>query len=163
MTGPITTAMPKTEVTRPACRLGKLSSRIAFDSGTTGAPIRLLLGAADIYVGAAPCEALAEELRAAGADVAATIYPGAQHGYDYFGGDYYVPSGQNFSQCRFEELADGRWIERGSNTPFTPGTPSARIAAQACMRTGVSGGPDGAARTASLQALLEYVRQYLLR
>src|SRR3954471_6948715 len=30
--------MPKIELTRPACRRGKLSSTIALDSGTTGAP-----------------------------------------------------------------------------------------------------------------------------
>lgn len=36
--GPMTTAMPKIELTMPVCRRGKLSSRMAFDSGTTGAP-----------------------------------------------------------------------------------------------------------------------------
>ena len=39
ITGPITTAMPKTEVTMPASRRGKLSSRTACDSGITGAPM----------------------------------------------------------------------------------------------------------------------------
>ena len=38
-TGPITTAMPKTEVTKPARRRGKLSSRMACDNGITGAPM----------------------------------------------------------------------------------------------------------------------------
>ena len=39
ITGPITTVMPKIEVTSPCCRWGKASSTMAFDSGTTGAPM----------------------------------------------------------------------------------------------------------------------------
>ena len=38
ITGPMTTAMPKTEVTKPCCRLGKASSRMVCDRGITGAP-----------------------------------------------------------------------------------------------------------------------------
>ena len=38
ITGPMTTAMPKIEVTSPCCRLGKASSRMVCDSGMTGAP-----------------------------------------------------------------------------------------------------------------------------
>ena len=38
ITGPMTTAMPKIDVTRPCCRFGKVSSRMVCDSGITGAP-----------------------------------------------------------------------------------------------------------------------------
>ncbi len=38
ITGPMTTAIPKIEVTSPCCRLGKVSSRMVCDSGITGAP-----------------------------------------------------------------------------------------------------------------------------
>ena len=38
ITGPMTTAIPKIEVTRPCCRLGNVSSRMVCDNGITGAP-----------------------------------------------------------------------------------------------------------------------------
>jgi hypothetical protein len=38
ITGPMTTAMPKIEITKPCCRWGKASRRMVCESGITGAP-----------------------------------------------------------------------------------------------------------------------------
>lgn len=128
---------------------------------TTGAPIRLLLGEADTYTGLASCLALAEELRAAGAALEVTVYPGAQHGFDGFGRDWSDPAGQNFSGCRYEEQADGTWIERTSGVALRDAA-SRAAARRSCMRFGVSGGPDPAARAASLEVLKAEVARVLL-
>ena len=80
---------------------------------TSGAPIILLLGAADTYAGVAPCTEYAEKLKAQGAKFQIKIYAGAPHGFD---GDnaYSVATGENYSRCIFEEQADGTWKERVS-------------------------------------------------
>jgi hypothetical protein len=39
MTGPNVLAMPKTEMTIPCCRRGKMSSRMVWPSGNRGAPV----------------------------------------------------------------------------------------------------------------------------
>ena len=48
----------------------------------TGAPIYMLLGAADTYAGVAPCQRYAETLKAQGAPIEVVVYPGATHGFD---------------------------------------------------------------------------------
>ena len=50
---------------------------------TTGAPIYMLLGGADTYVGFEPCQTYGEALRAAGARVDVTVFPNAPHGFDW--------------------------------------------------------------------------------
>jgi dienelactone hydrolase len=49
---------------------------------TTQTPVLMLLGQADDWTSAAPCNALAERQRRTGLDVTAVVYPGAYHGFD---------------------------------------------------------------------------------
>ena len=46
-------------------------------------PVLILIGAADDWTAAAPCEALAKQAAAAGTPVSIVIYPGAYHDFDY--------------------------------------------------------------------------------
>ena len=78
---------------------------------STGAPIYLLLGGADTYVGVAPCQEYAAVLKAEGARVEVTVYPGAAHGFDT-GSAYRIAKGENYSKCVFAEQPDGTWKER---------------------------------------------------
>ena len=48
----------------------------------TRTPILLLLGGADDWTAAGPCQALVERERQAGLDVTQVTYPGARHGFD---------------------------------------------------------------------------------
>jgi dienelactone hydrolase len=48
----------------------------------TRTPILLLLGGADDWTAAGPCQGLVERERQAGLDVAQATYPGASHGFD---------------------------------------------------------------------------------
>ena len=106
----------------------------------------MLLGGADTYVGVTPCEEYAAALKAEGARVEVTVYPGAQHGFD--GGQAYnVPQGENYSRCVFVQQPDGSWKERVSGIT-TMDAKGQRIeeankkALAACRTLGVSGGPD---------------------
>lgn len=144
----------------PAC------SMQYFRPKTTGAPIYLLLGGADTYVGVAPCLEYAEKLKAQGATVVVNVYPDAPHGFDG-DRDYKFANGQNWSRCIFEEQPDGSWKDRttGKTTIDKRGrrvSDGFRAAVAACRKRGVSGGPNAAARAASMQDLKEAVRKHLL-
>jgi dienelactone hydrolase len=132
----------------------------------TGAPIHLLLGGADTYVGVTPCQDYAATLKAEGASIDVTVYPGAPHGFDG-GRAYSLPKGENWSRCVFVEQADGFWKERvsGLTTNDPKGRPietAYRKALAACRTSGVSGGPNEAARAKSLAALKGYVQKHLI-
>ena len=137
-----------------------------FKPRSTGAPIYLLLGGADTYVGVAPCQDYAATLKAEGAPIEMTVYPGAPHGFDG-GRAYSLPRGENWSRCVFVEQADGFWKERvsGLTTSDPKGRPIDAVyrkAVAACRTYGVSGGPNEAAKAKSLAALKGYVQKHLI-
>ena len=133
---------------------------------TTGAPIYMLLGGADTYVGFEPCQTYGEALRAAGARVEVTVFPNAPHGFDG-GRPYFDPKGENYAKCVFQQQADRSWIERTSGV-MTIGTDNRPIqgslakALAACKTLGTSGGPNEAAAKKSMDDLKSYVRRHLL-
>jgi dienelactone hydrolase len=137
-----------------------------FKPKSTGAPIYLLLGGADTYVGVGPCQEYAAALKAEGAAIEVTVYPGAPHGFD---GErsYRLANGENWSRCVFVEQPDGSWTERSSGV-VTHDSRGQRIEAgyrralAACRGYGVSGGPNEAARTKAMLALKGYLHKHLL-
>jgi dienelactone hydrolase len=133
---------------------------------TTGAPIYMLLGGADTYVGFEPCQTYGEALRAAGARVEVTVFPGAMHGFDG-GRAYFDPKGENYAKCVFQQQADRSWIERTSGvmTISADGKPIQGALSKAlavCKVLGTSGGPNEAAAKKSMDDLKGYVRRHLL-
>jgi dienelactone hydrolase len=133
---------------------------------TTGAPIYMLLGGADTYVGFEPCQTYGEALRAAGARVETTVFPGAMHGFDS-GRAYFDPRGENYAKCVFQQQADRSWIERASGvmTIGADGKPIQGAMGKAltvCRVLGTSGGPNEAAARQSMDDLKGYVRRHLL-
>lgn len=133
---------------------------------TTGAPMLMLLGGADTYVGAEPCQVYGEALRAAGANVVVRVFPDAPHGYDggQAGGD---PRGQNTSQCVFQQQADGSWIERKTGVLVAGADGRWNTAAESkamtgCRTTGVAWGPNADARRLAHTELRDYVQRYLV-
>ena len=134
---------------------------------TTGAPIYMLLGAADTYAGVEPCQRYAEMLKAQGATIEVVVYPDAAHGFDG-GRAYQVARGENMSRCVFVQQADGSWTETlsGITTNDSKGQrieDAYRQALAHCRTYGVSGGPNEAARAKSMQALKTYVQRHLMQ
>ncbi len=133
---------------------------------TTGAPIYLLLGGADSYVGVEPCQTYAETLRASGAQVEVVVFADAMHGFD--GGQPYLdPKGENYAKCVFQQQADRSWVERSSGVVLvgTDGRPIEGALSKAmavCRTLGVNGGPNDAAARQSMDDLKSYVRRHLL-
>lgn len=137
-----------------------------FRLQTTGAPVYMLLGAADTYAGVEPCQTYGNALRAAGGRVEVTVFPNAPHGFDG-GRPYFDPRGENYAKCVFQQQADRSWIERTSGimTVGTDGRPIQGAFAKAvavCRTLGVSGGPNDAAARQSMDNLKGYVRRHLL-
>ncbi len=133
---------------------------------TTGAPIYMMLGEADSYVGHEPCETYAAALKAEGANVQVKVFPGAGHGFDA-GAPYFVPNGENYSQCVFQQQADGTWNERKSGLKVVsadgrriPGVYDKAL--NGCKTLGVSGGLNDAAAKQSMEDLKGHVRRHLL-
>lgn len=133
------------------------------DTRTTGAPILMLLGAADTYVGTESCRIVADSLKAGGARLEMVIYPNAQHGWDGTGAAWSQPNGENWSKCFFVQQADLGWVEQlsGIRTAGPDGRPNADApkALAVCRTRGVSGGPDAATKAASLGALKQAMRE----
>jgi len=133
---------------------------------TTGAPIYMLLGGADTYVGVAPCQEYTAALKAEGARIETIVFQGAMHGFDG-GSAYQNPRGENYSRCVFAQQPDGSWRERVSGA-ITNDAGGKRIEAgykQAlakCRTLGVSGGPNAAAKAKALADLKAYVQRHLL-
>jgi len=133
---------------------------------TTGAPIYLLLAGADTYVGVAPCQEYAAALKAEGARIETTVFPGAMHGFDG-GSAYKIAQGENYSRCIFAQQPDGTWKERTGSltTNNASGKPIEAAYKQAlakCRTYGVSGGPNPAAKTKAMTDLKAYVQRHLL-
>lgn len=133
---------------------------------TTGAPIYMLLGGADTYVGTEPCQTYAATLRAAGGRITVKVYPDAPHGFDG-ARPYSIGGGENYSQCVLQQQADRSWLERKSGVMMigVDGKPIPGAQAQAlavCRTLGVSGGPNDAAARQSMEDLKGFVRRHLL-
>ncbi|WP_300300154.1 dienelactone hydrolase family protein [Ferrovibrio sp.] len=130
---------------------------------TTGAPMLVLIGGADTYVGSQPCLDYAAKIGATGGRVEAVVYPNAQHGWDGAGAAYRIANGENYSKCVYVEQPDRSWIEQTSGVMTNgPGGRAIEGANQkalaACRTLGVSGGPDADARTKSMAALKATMR-----
>lgn len=132
----------------------------------TRAPIYMLLGGADTYVGFEPCQTYGDALRAAGAPVHVTVYPGAPHGFDG-GRPYTDPRGENYAKCVFRQQPDRSWVERvsgvmtvGADGKLIPGAHAKAFSV--CRTLGVSGGPNDAAARQSMEDLKGFVRRHLL-
>lgn len=125
---------------------------------TTGAPMLVLIGGADTYVGAERCVFAVERMRAAGSKVDMIVYPNAQHGWDGTGRAWSYPNGENYSKCVYVEQPDRSWVEQSSGLT-TSGRDgrvipdAARQALAGCKTLGVSGAPDAEVKEASLEAL----------
>jgi dienelactone hydrolase len=137
-----------------------------YQPKTTGAPIYMLLGGGDTYVGVEPCQTYADALRSTGARIEVTVFPNAMHGFDG-GRAWFNARGENYANCVYQQQANGTWVERksgvtvvGADGKAIAGAPAS--AAAVCRTTGVSGGVNDAAAKQSMDELKSYVRRHLL-
>jgi dienelactone hydrolase len=102
------------------------------------AAVRIHTGEADDWTPAKPCAALAAALKAAGQDVAISLYPGAHHAFDMARGQSWLPNVNNRAGC-FEQSAS----ILGPIVQASPG----------CIRKGATVGGNAAAVDLSRRTL----------
>ncbi|MBV9261712.1 MAG: dienelactone hydrolase family protein [Pseudolabrys sp.] len=117
-----------------------------LDFSPAGAPLVMMLGANDTYVGTEACREYAKKFEAAGGKLTLNVYPGAKHDWDIPGAAlWHMGRGENASKCIYDEVQPGTWIDRSTHlTVFENGKPTAdrKTAATRCITFGVSGGYD---------------------
>ena len=133
-----------------------------IDFGSSGAPLLMLLGGKDTYVGTASCREYAQRFQAAGGKLTLKVYDDGRHGWDVPGPTAWTDRhAQNASQCVYEEIEPGKWIERKSGlTTFDRRRPTAdaRKARAICGTIGASGGYDAATAKRSFEDITAAVR-----
>jgi dienelactone hydrolase len=127
------------------------------DTKVGPAPIRLFHGISDDYVSVVPCRDYVARLKAAGADVALTEYPDAQHSFDTPTSPPLVeiPKAQSTRNCRLKEGANGTILNAATSEPFKLGT-------DACVATGAHVGHNPTATAAAREAVVRFVQAVLL-
>ena len=130
---------------------------------TSGAPILMLLGAKDDYVGAEPCRNYAEVIKNGGADIRVIVYPEAGHGFDGNDGQRIRIDGvQNYSKCLAYIEDDGRIIDAKTGQLIDSQRRFNELMA-GCMTRGASLATDGSAKAQSLEAIRLLFSQTLLK
>ena len=127
------------------------------DTKVSTAPIRLFHGIADDYVSIAPCRAFVAELKAAGADVTLTEYPGAQHSFDSptLPPLVPVPRAQSTRNCQLKEGPNGTTLNAVSLVPYS-------VKGDPCVAVGAHVGYNAEATAAARQSVVGLVKQVLL-
>jgi dienelactone hydrolase len=102
------------------------------DPRTTGAPLLMLYGTADILINRERCEEFAADLRAAGSEVRIIAYEGAAHQWDGPWARRYT--GRNLAPCRFVVEHDGTVRDQRTFLPMN-GPLLRRIILGLCTRS----------------------------
>jgi dienelactone hydrolase len=144
----------------PACTLQYRNPRVT-------APILLLAGAEDDYVGFKSCAEYVERMRAAGADATMITYPGAEHGFDGRDGlrHYYIGDAQNFRNCVVYVEDDGRAVMKTGEAVDVDG-PNAWMTVfrkTGCLGRGATVGTSWAAKKKSLEDIKSFLTAHLMR
>ncbi|GJE12102.1 alpha/beta hydrolase [Methylobacterium longum] len=105
-----------------------------------------------------PCRDYVARLKAAGADVALTEYPDAQHSFDTPTSPPLVgiPKAQSTRNCRLKEGDEGTILNAATSEPYKLGT-------DACVATGAHVGHNPTATAAAREALVRFVQAVLLQ
>ncbi len=103
----------------------------------------------------APCRGYVARLKAKGADVMLTEYPGAHHAFDRRAPPVVAEKSQSTRNCELAERANGVVVNVKTGQPFTY--------ADRCVELGPTVGGDEKALAASMKAVKEFVTATLLK
>jgi len=126
------------------------------DEDVSPKPIRLFHGAADNYVPVAPCRDYVQRLKAKGADVALTEYPGAHHVFDgrLFKTPAVAEKSQSTRNCQLAERQNGVIVNVKTGQEFSYADP--------CVELGPTIAYDEKAHAAAQKAVKEFFAATLL-
>jgi dienelactone hydrolase len=131
---------------------------------TTGKPIRVLVGDHDTYNNWRDCQQVAAKYKEFGANIEIVTLAGAQHAWDA-PGHFNDPKGENWSQCRWDQISDKVWEQRSTHIVIEdengPNKANFAKAASNCMTRGISGGYNANAAVQSFGLINGYVNKIL--
>jgi dienelactone hydrolase len=144
----------------PGCTLQYRNPRVT-------APILLLAGAEDDYVGVKSCAEYVERMRAAGADATMIVYPGAEHGFDGRDGlrHYYIRDAQNFRNCVVYVEDDGHAVMKTGESvdTYDPKQWMEIFRKSGCLRRGATVGTWWVAKKKSLEDIEAFLKARLMK
>jgi dienelactone hydrolase len=127
---------------------------------STGAPLILLLGGADNYTGAAPCQTIAEQFKRDGADVTTIVYDGAHHAWDISAAPRNSTWDVSYVHCRLEHRQDGSVIDLTSGESLDSVEKSVK-AMHSCGKSGITFGRNDAAYRNSMADFKAAIQRHL--
>jgi dienelactone hydrolase len=132
-------------------------TKFVDDDEVSPNPIRMFHGAADNYVPVAPCRDYVERLKAKGAKVTLTEYPGAHHVFDgrAFKTPVVAAKSQSTRNCQLAEAQTGEVMNVKTRQAFSYADP--------CVELGPTIAYDEKAHAEALKAVKEFVAATLLR
>jgi dienelactone hydrolase len=123
----------------------------------------MMLGEADTYAGVPACKEFAARLQKQSGKVTLKVVAKAKHDWDTPGSEGWSDAqGQNFSQCIYDEVEPGTWVERKSGIKIEDkGKPTgkAKEAQSRCVTLGVSGGYSRTAHDESTALIKAAIRE----
>jgi dienelactone hydrolase len=132
-------------------------TKFVDDDEASPNPIRMFHGAADNYVPVTPCRDYVERLKAKGAKVTLTEYPGAHHVFDgrAFKTPVVAAKSQSTRNCQLAEAQNGVVVNVKTGQAFSYADP--------CVELGPTIAYDEKAHAEALKAVKEFVAATLLR
>lgn len=125
----------------------------------TQAPIHILIGGADDWTPATPCNALVEQLSEK-ANIQLTIYDNAHHGFDSTLPVVENPDGYSFKDCMFDLTPEGDVLMNYLRLPMSNPTMQ-KLGFLFCVEKGVHIGGNPEARNASFQFAKAFMLEHL--
>ncbi len=139
----------------PGCAVPFVSAHL------DGSPILMLLGGKDDYTPASFCLDYAEKLRASGASVRVTVYPDANHGFDFTAPPHFRARATTLHNCQGEiDLDDGVFTAQTGGGQIARGADAA-AELKACIEHGVTVGGDPEAREKAPRDVADFLQPIL--
>ena len=138
----------------PACNSIRLNPK-------TIGPLTIVAGADDTYNKPQYCEEMASQLQRGGSPATFHLIPAAQHAWDVPGPARVARRGENYSNCRFEEIEPKVWIETHSRIKiFDHGKlPTRKQALEKCLTHTISWGYSAKATSISMKYAEEEIEK----
>lgn len=132
---------------------------------TTDAPILVLVGSSDDYVGVESCRDYAEAMKKQQADIRFVVYPNAEHGFDGRDGQnhYWIGNAQNYSKCRVYIEDDGKAVYSKTGEVLDSPRKAFDVMSKDCITRGASIATNAVAKARSLEEIREFLGKTLLK
>ena len=130
-----------------------------LDTNFTQAPIHILIGQADDWTPAEPCQNLVQQL-AQNTNIELTIYPNAHHGFDSEAAVVVNPDGYSFKDCVFDLTPEGDVLMNYLKLPMSNPTLQ-KLGFMFCVEKGVHIGGNPEARKQSLAFAQDFMQKHL--